>query len=200
MGSDYGRRRVGLTSRYSPTKIVLFAGVLPFLVGLCIVLAYLNLRQGTSQTLTLDSRAQQAAVVVRADCPPATPLPPPSPPCNCSRELSTKESTSAQLNALAEKLPQDEVHKVLSAANSADPGDQVVRVSAKPLEPLFLFVGILSGRGYRHRRLAVREAWANLAQRPGDSVCRFILSEDESTPQVRSTLSCTELCLALRKI
>ncbi|KAK9802990.1 hypothetical protein WJX73_005638 [Symbiochloris irregularis] len=184
MGSDYGRRRTGLTSRYSPYKIVLFAGVLPFLVGLCIVLGFVNLRQGTSQPLILSSRAQESAGIVKADCPPTSPLARPSPPCNCSSELHA-QSTSAQLNALAENLPQKEVHKVLSAANSADPGDQVVRVSAQPLEPLFLFVGILSGRGYRHRRLAVREAWANLAQRPGNSVCRFILSEDESTPQVQ---------------
>jgi hypothetical protein len=28
----------------------------------------------------------------------------------------------------------------------------------------FLFAGVLSGRGYRHRRLAVREAWADSAQ------------------------------------
>ena len=48
---------------------------------------------------------------------------------------------------------------------------------------MLLFVGILSGRGYRHRRLAVREAWANQCQKPGVSVCRFMLSEDEVTPQ-----------------
>ena len=29
---------------------------------------------------------------------------------------------------------------------------------------VFLFAGVLSGRGYRHRRLAVREAWAHRAQ------------------------------------
>lgn len=52
------------------------------------------------------------------------------------------------------------------------------------LPPLFLFVGILSGRGYRHRRLAVREAWANRAQIPGVVTSKFVLSEDERTPQV----------------
>jgi hypothetical protein len=52
------------------------------------------------------------------------------------------------------------------------------------LPQLFLFIGILSGRGYRHRRLAVREAWSNRAQVPGQVVARFILSEDERTPQV----------------
>ncbi|GAB4819239.1 hypothetical protein N2152v2_006285 [Parachlorella kessleri] len=56
------------------------------------------------------------------------------------------------------------------------------------LEPLFLFIGILSGRGYRHRRLAVREAWATRAQMPGLVVSKFILSEDERTPQVQKEL------------
>ncbi|KAK9917595.1 hypothetical protein WJX75_006193 [Coccomyxa subellipsoidea] len=65
----------------------------------------------------------------------------------------------------------------------ADPG-QTVRVNEDTLEDTLLFVGILSGRGYRHRRLAVREAWANQCQVPGVSVCRFMLSEDEVTPQV----------------
>lgn len=56
------------------------------------------------------------------------------------------------------------------------------------LPKLFLFIGILSGRGYRHRRLAVREAWSNKAQVPGEVVSKFILSEDERTPQVRQRL------------
>lgn len=56
---------------------------------------------------------------------------------------------------------------------------------ASSLPPLFLFVGILSGRGYRHRRLAVREAWSNRAQIPGEVVSKFVLSDDERTPQVQ---------------
>ncbi|KAL6785480.1 hypothetical protein ACKKBF_B00425 [Auxenochlorella protothecoides x Auxenochlorella symbiontica] len=51
-------------------------------------------------------------------------------------------------------------------------------------EPLFLFIGILSGRGYRHRRLAVRDAWSSNATRHGAVVAKFVLSEDERTPQV----------------
>ena len=57
--------------------------------------------------------------------------------------------------------------------------------AAADLPKLFLFIGVLSGRGYRHRRLAVREAWSNKAQVPGQVVAKFILSEDERTPQVR---------------
>lgn len=57
-----------------------------------------------------------------------------------------------------------------------------------PMPELFLFIGILSGRGYRHRRLAVREAWASRAQQPGQVVAKFVLSEDERTPQVQKEL------------
>ena len=64
------------------------------------------------------------------------------------------------------------------------PDELFVQVNEDALENTLLFVGILSGRGYRHRRLAVREAWANQCQVPGVSVCRFMLSEDEVTPQV----------------
>lgn len=59
-----------------------------------------------------------------------------------------------------------------------------VALAAAAGEPLFLFIGILSGRGYRHRRLAVRESWSGKAQIPGVVVSKFVLSEDERTPQV----------------
>lgn len=36
----------------------------------------------------------------------------------------------------------------------------------------------------RHRRLAVREAWATPSQLRGEAIVRFILSEDEQTAQV----------------
>lgn len=69
--------------------------------------------------------------------------------------------------------------------NSSRAVTQPLRAKTKgSLPSLFLFTGVLSGRGYRHRRLAVRESWANKAQVPGVSVSRFILSEDERTPQV----------------
>lgn len=45
------------------------------------------------------------------------------------------------------------------------------------------------GRGYRHRRLAVREAWASNAQNLPTSIAKFILSEDERTPQVGGVVS-----------
>ncbi|CAL8463439.1 g2973 [Coccomyxa elongata] len=85
---------------------------------------------------------------------------------------------------LANKVTSTTVDNILDAASSNDPAGQTVRVNEDALEDTLLFVGILSGRGYRHRRLAVREAWANQCQVPGVSVCRFMLSEDEVTPQV----------------
>lgn len=40
----------------------------------------------------------------------------------------------------------------------------------------------------RHRRLAVRDAWATACQVPGVSVCRFILSDDEVTELVQEEM------------
>lgn len=69
--------------------------------------------------------------------------------------------------------------------NSTGVAAQLLGAKAKvKLPSLFLFAGVLSGRGYRHRRLAVREAWSNKAQVPGVSTAKFILSADEKTPQV----------------
>ena len=64
--------------------------------------------------------------------------------------------------------------------------DRTAAVLTQPKPQLFLFIGVLSGRGYRHRRLAVREGWANKAQHVanGTTAIKFILSEDERTPQV----------------
>ena len=168
------------SSRDGLCRAVLFAGVLPFCLGVAVILAILRYRYTASADVTAIPAAilhpsEQAALT---GCPPA---PLASSACNCSTAIAQ----NAKLNRLASHLSDEAVHTVLHAANSTDPGDQTVRVNASPLPSVFLFVGILSGRGYRHRRLAVREAWANLAQeRPGESVCRFILSEDESTPQV----------------
>lgn len=80
----------------------------------------------------------------------------------------------------------------IADVSRADPSASSSSTGQSPagegLEPLFLFIGILSGRGYRHRRLAVREAWASKAQIPGLVVSKFILSEDERTPQVQKEL------------
>lgn len=68
-------------------------------------------------------------------------------------------------------------------------GEGALNPVTAPAEPLFLFVGILSGRGYRHRRLAVREAWATNSSTHGSVVSKFVLSQDERTPQVEKELA-----------
>ena len=47
------------------------------------------------------------------------------------------------------------------------------RPKERPQEDILLFIGALSGRGYRHRRLAVRDAWATQCQArtPQHSTC-----------------------------
>lgn len=107
------------------------------------------------------------------------------------RQRSVLEEHGRQDAAAA--LRQEGSGAALAAAAGSSSGDGVLAASgggsgtapsAGELPKLFLFIGILSGRGYRHRRLAVREAWANKAQIPGQVVAKFILSEDERTPQV----------------
>ena len=59
---------------------------------------------------------------------------------------------------------------------------------SSPSESVTLFIGILSGRGYRHRRQAVRDAWASKCQVQGVSACRFVLSQEEVTPLVEEEM------------
>ncbi|KAL4430367.1 hypothetical protein ABPG77_002173 [Micractinium sp. CCAP 211/92] len=49
---------------------------------------------------------------------------------------------------------------------------------------IFLFIGILSGAGQEQRRAAVREAWSQAAQQPGQVAARFVLSQWERSPAV----------------
>lgn len=48
----------------------------------------------------------------------------------------------------------------------------------------FLFIGVLSGRDFRERRDAVREAYAFAAQRRPDVTVRFVLSAAEASAEV----------------
>ena len=149
------------------------SSVLPFIVGLVLVLSIFQFRSASFRYGNSDPRrllTQSASVdsLRRAcescKCPPGA-----------QSDLASK---------LAGTLTSQTAAAVLDAANSTEPALQTVRVNEDSLESLFLFIGVLSGRGYRHRRLAVREAWGNRAQVPGISAARFILSEDERTPQV----------------
>ena len=165
--------RRGFSERAAPrlwSQNCCLSSVLPFVVGLLLVLSLFQFRTSTPGYGTSDPRrllTQQGQSCAHCKCPPAS---------------STAE---ADIGArLAGTLTTQTAAAVLDAANSTDPALQTIRVNEDSLESLFLFIGVLSGRGYRHRRLAVREAWANKAQVPGISAARFILSEDERTPQV----------------
>ena len=71
-----------------------------------------------------------------------------------------------------------------AASNTAAADAEAVE---RPL--LFLFIGILSGAGQEARRAAVRAAWADAAQQPGQVVARFVLSEHERTAEVDAELA-----------
>jgi len=65
--------------------------------------------------------------------------------CNCSREIADADD----LRRLEGVLTKDSLKKVLGAANSSDPHEQTVRVNEDVLPSTFLFIGVLSGWGYR---------------------------------------------------
>lgn len=182
MGSDGSPDRT-VRRGYDRTASRLFSqhcclsSVLPFIVGLLLVLSIFQFRSasfryGSSDPRRLLTQSARVDSLRRAcescKCPPGG-----------QSDLASK---------LAGTLTSQTAAAVLDAANSTEPALQTVRVNEDSLESLFLFIGVLSGRGYRHRRLAVREAWGNRAQVPGISAARFILSEDERTPQVQKEI------------
>jgi len=71
--------------------------------------------------------------------------------------------------------------------------------STPPLPDLFLFIGVLSGQDYQDRRQGVRQAWLAQAQKPGEVVSKFILSEDERHKvHTASTLFIAPGCMQTR--
>ena len=137
---------------------LLYAATLPFLAAVLVGAALFNGRSGSLAAIV----RQPSRVVLE------------NPPCT-GPECSGRED-GVQLAAAGSSA---------GLAGGADDGDAP---PAGELPPLFMFIGILSGRGYRHRRLAVREAWSNRAQVEGLVVSKFILSEDERTPQVQKEM------------
>ncbi|KAK9826219.1 hypothetical protein WJX74_000688 [Apatococcus lobatus] len=183
MGSDDspdGTVRRGHSDR-SASRVLsqhcFLSGVLPFIVGFLLVLSIFQFRSSSFRYGSSDPRRLLASGdSLQRACET----------CKCPPSASSAQADLA--SKLAGTLTSQTAAAVLDAANSTDPALQTVRVNEDSLESLFLFVGILSGRGYRHRRLAVREAWGNRAQVPGISAARFILSEDERTPQVQKEI------------
>lgn len=192
MGSDYGPRSRRLISRSLTCKTVAFGIVAPALIGL-LVISLLR-----SQT-ELPDNVRQLSEVVRD---PLDQVVQASNSFNQDSDTSLPFANAALSSAQGGSLPGQQAGR-RSAPSTADAEAsstgltaQEVLTNEDTLPSLFLFSGILSGRGYRHRRLAVREAWANKAQVANVSVAKFILSEDERTPQV-CFMSCSLSILSL---
>ena len=180
MGSEYGVRGRRLISRSVTCKTVAFGIVTPALVGL-LVISLLRSHQ------ELPDNVRQLSELVRDPLDQSLPE-----QVSTSQQASDRPAFANTVLSSAQEgsLPaQQESRKGSPEAEASSTGltAQEVLVNEDTLPSLFLFSGILSGRGYRHRRLAVREAWANKAQIANVSVARFILSEDERTPQVRAS-------------
>lgn len=175
MGFEAGSRH----RRYSPNRNsarrVLCAAVLPFVIGfLLVVTFYRNSSSDSAEVLKSLSDGlpePQPARISRSNPGSGTPL-------NLGSDPSLlRGSKGAGAATAVVKATGSE-----AKGSSADDSSSTAQPASRP--ELFLFIGILSGRGYRHRRLAVREAWANRAQAEPVTIARFVLSEDEQTPQV----------------
>ena len=145
MGSDLGEGRSRQLRRTGPScKTVFWVGLVPFTLGLLTILAIFKAAPPVHLRQLRETRTTAAST--GADCTQQT-QPRPE-PCNC------KETADSQdLSRLQGALTRDSVTKVLDAANSSDPHTQTVRVNEDALPSIFLFVGVLSGRGYRYRQL-----------------------------------------------
>lgn len=144
MGSDLGGARTRFPQRAPACKTVLCVGVLPFCVGLLLIFALFK-----SSPLGLHHRnlqETQASTVVSSSIEPGE--------CNCSRDVASSD----ELKHLEGALTKNSLDKVLGAANSSDPQEQTVRINEDVLPSTFLFVGVLSGRGYR----SIRSTFLNI--------------------------------------
>ncbi len=146
----------GRAAGQASCRRVLLFGVLPFVAGIWLVLITFRhqglpgrLRPAVAQTLSLRQNCSQALAGGACDCGDGT--------------AAGNVSAAA---ALASRLGGGMLESVLGGRNgSAAAGGQAAGGDA--LENIFLFVGILSGRGYRHRRLAGRHRRACCTLVPG---------------------------------
>ena len=138
MGSDLGGSRAKIPRKALACKYVFFVGVLPFSLGLLLIFAVFK-----SAPLGIHHRNLQ-----EEELPVQEPdLCPRNPPCNCTQDIAN----STDLKHLEGALTRSSLNKVLGAANSSDPQEQTVRINEDSLPSIFLFVGVLSGRGYRYK-------------------------------------------------
>lgn len=134
------RSKLSKHSLKSVTRLLLWT-VLPFLTGLLLVFAIYHTTQGVSRHRRLGELNSQLDLQGSAGKVE---------PCG-SRALaeSADLASTAELSRLKGALTKQSLTKVLGAAQSDHPQTQTVRVNEDALPSVFLFVGVLSGRGYR---------------------------------------------------
>ena len=137
MGSD-GRARQ-LQASVTAYKTVLLVGVLPFTVGLLTILLIFRAAPRSLHSRQLIEQFSENPPLGRKTDHTAQKRF--ETPCNCAG--------SEEIDRLKGALTKQSVTKVLDAANSTDPHQQIVRVNEDALPSTFLFAGVLSGRGYR---------------------------------------------------
>ena len=177
MASDYFVRS-RRSSRPLNWTTALYAVVAPLVLVFLVIGLYRNHAHLPSSVRQLSSGVADPREAYNtfsiSDHQQSTP-PAPCPPCT-QAAVGVGDNQHTPLNL--------STYSAEATSNNTGLAAQTLTTRKENLPSLFLFTGVLSGRGYRHRRLAVREAWSNKAQVPGVSVNRFILSEDERTPQV----------------
>lgn len=171
-----GRRAPHVTSRHSNRNVVA-AILVPFVLGILVVVTL-------SRSHHLPDGLSEHSPGLDQDPPTTSSL----------SQATVAEALGSQTGWALERSAQKAASLQSKQAFPGFEGQQqagtqqsdAAALLTQPKPQLFLFIGVLSGRGYRHRRLAVREGWANQAQHvaKGTTAIKFILSEDERTPQV----------------
>ena len=182
MGSDYTLRSKR-SSRPLRCRTAVYGVVAPIAIVILIVSLFQNHTQLPSTVRQLssgltDPHDAYSSYSINSIQQTSGSHPAPCPPCTQSTAAGNQHTP---LNI--------STHSSGARANDTGLAAQALNSTGEALPSLFLFTGVLSGRGYRHRRLAVREAWANKAQIPGVPVARFILSEDERPAHAAQTLA-----------
>ena len=145
MTSDLGVGRSRGARKSVACKTVFWVGVLPFLLGLAFIYTLYKAGSFSLQQHSSRSLGEEYSAAKSSACPqPAA--------CNCTAEIADP----TDLKTLEGALIKSSLNKVLGAANSSDPQEQTVRINEDVLPSVFLFVGVLSGRGYRSVLLVVK--------------------------------------------
>lgn len=138
MGSNSGGARLKGSRKAVACSNLFWVGVLPFVLGLTIIFTFykagpFSLHHSRNRRLREGQPAARNSACPQPDV------------CNCTTALANQ----TDLKDLEGALTKSSLSKVLDAANSTDPQEQTVRINEDVLPKIFLFVGVLSGRGYR---------------------------------------------------